>query len=79
MGKTGKEDVYSCDFCGVEIAWEGSDDAHGEVWSCENQGCGKIFCSKCFIDRHGLENYMKMMQSCDFILCPECWEKRRQG
>ena len=40
--------------------------------------CGDIFCSKCFIDRYGAEEYMRMMQQSDLIYCPSCWEKVRE-
>ena len=44
-----KTDTYTCDFCGHNAKWDASDDVHGELWSCEAEGCGKVFCSKCFI------------------------------
>lgn len=44
-----KTDTYTCDFCGHNAKWDASDDVHGELWSCEEEGCGKVFCSKCFI------------------------------
>lgn len=34
--------------------------------------CGDNFCSKCFIDRYGKNEYMKMMQSFNQIYCPKC-------
>lgn len=37
--------------------------------------CGDTFCSKCFIDRHGRKEYMKMMQGSDLIYCPACYEE----
>ena len=46
-----KTDTYTCDFCGHNAKWDASDDVHGELWSCEAEGCGKVFCSKCFINR----------------------------
>lgn len=72
-----KDDIYSCDLCGFEMEWESHDDRHGEVWSCER--CGKIFCSKCFIDRYGIDDYRNMMQSGGYILCPDCEERLRKS
>ena len=40
-----KTDTYTCDFCGHNAKWDASDDVHGELWSCEAEGCGKVFCS----------------------------------
>lgn len=70
------EDTYSCDICGFEQKWDASDDIHGTMWGCE--GCGDCFCSKCFIDKFGHEEYMRMMQNSDLIYCPSCWEKHRK-
>ena len=58
-----KTDTYTCDFCGHNAKWDASDDVHGELWSCEAEGCGKVFCSKCFISAFGQKIYMTMMQS----------------
>lgn len=70
--------LYSCDFCGFEMNWDKKDDFHGEMWGCEK--CGRTFCSKCFVDRFGREDYKDMMQDCDLIYCPECWQKvRKEG
>lgn len=33
------------------------------------------FAPKCFIDRHGRKEYMKMMQDSDLIYCPACYEE----
>ena len=71
-----EKDTYACDLCGAEMAWDGSDEVHGEMWGCEK--CGKAFCSKCFIDHYGREEYMKMMQLSGQIYCPDCWEKFRK-
>lgn len=66
-----KTDTYTCDFCGHNAKWDASDDVHGELWSCEAEGCGKVFCSKCFISAFGQKIYMTMMQSGENVLCPE--------
>ena len=70
-----KNDSYTCDFCNFEMGWEQKDDVHGEMWGCEK--CGDNFCSKCFIDRYGKNEYMKMMQNFNQIYCPKCWEKHK--
>lgn len=66
-------DIYTCDFCGFEMEWDATDEAHGGLWGCEK--CGACFCSKCFIDRHGKDKYMEMMQGSDLIFCPNCYEE----
>lgn len=68
-----KTDTYSCDICGFEMGWEDHDDEHGELWSCEL--CGATFCTKCYVERHGRQNYNEMMQSGGYILCPNCEDK----
>lgn len=73
-----KTDTYTCDFCGHNAKWDASDDVHGELWSCEAEGCGKVFCSKCFISAFGQEIYMTMMQSGENVLCPECAKKSHE-
>lgn len=70
-------DTYSCDICGFESEWEVNDDVHGELWSCEK--CGKIFCTKCFTDRFGSDEYLEMINNADQVHCPDCWEKRKEG
>lgn len=67
------KDTYTCDLCGFEMEWDASDLVHGEMWGCEKYG--DTFCSKCFIDRHGRKEYMKMMQDSDLIYCPACYEE----
>lgn len=71
-----KTDTYTCDFCGHNAKWDASDDVHGELWPCEAEGCGKVFCSKCFISAFGQKIYMTMMQSGENVLCPECAKKK---
>ena len=72
MYSTGN-DLYTCDYCGIEMKWDGTDDTHGEMWGCER--CGDAFCSKCFIDKFGVGKWMKMMRSGSSILCPTCYRK----
>jgi ribosomal protein L37AE/L43A len=76
MAYNAKSDNYSCDICGFTLAWDSLDDVHGIMWSCEK--CGDNFCSKCFTDRFGADEYLKMMWGSDLICCPVCWEKQRQ-
>lgn len=68
-----EKDTYTCEHCGFEMKWDASDDLHGEMWSCEK--CGKTFCSKCFIEKHGKDEYTKMMQGSDLIFCPDCYKE----
>ncbi len=64
-------ETYHCEYCNVKMQWEECDDVNGELWSCEN--CSKIFCTKCFINKLGQTKYINMMQSEEFILCPDCY------
>lgn len=77
MAYHSEDDTYSCDFCRFRNEWDASDHIHGELWGCEK--CGKTFCSKCFIDKHGKGNYMDMMQGSGLILCPDCFGKARDA
>lgn len=76
MAYRSSTDTYSCDICGFENKWDAYDDEHGDLWGCEK--CGNTFCSKCFIDRFGRKEYMDMMQNCNQIYCPSCWEEQRK-
>lgn len=71
------EDTYTCDICGFRSKWEAEEDlnegGHGSLWGCDK--CGGTFCSKCFIERHGLKNYWNMMQNMSNVYCPDCYEK----
>lgn len=71
-----EKDNYTCDCCGFEMKWDASDDIHGSMWSCEGCEC-TIFCSKCFIDQFGPDDYEQMLQG-DQVLCPACWEKHKE-
>lgn len=68
-------EMCKCNFCGFEQDWESSDDIHGNMWSCDF--CGTTFCSKCLQEYcfESYEAYVKYMQSGQYILCPECYEK----
>lgn len=68
-----KRNTYICDICGAEVAWDAEDIVHEEIWGCES--CGKDFCTKCFVDRHGKEAYEKMLTESPVILCPDCFGK----
>lgn len=76
MAYNSKTDRYSCDTCGFENKWDDTDDENGELWGCEK--CGNTFCSKCFIDRYGRQEYMDMMQNSSHVYCPDCLEKQRE-
>lgn len=65
-----KENLYSCDFCDIEIEWDKTDEVHGEMWGCEV--CGSTFCSKCLKEAVGEDGYRKIMQDSDLIRCPNC-------
>lgn len=67
------EELCTCEFCGFSEGWGETDTVHGDIWSCEV--CGKTFCSKCFIDRFGTKKYLDMMQSGEYIRCPDCFEE----
>lgn len=70
-------DTYVCDICGFEGKFDTDNDIHGELWGCER--CGDTFCSKCFIDRMGEEDYWKMMRDSDLIMCPLCYAKEKKN
>ena len=71
------KDTYVCDICGFEGKFDTDNDIHGELWGCER--CGDTFCSKCFIDRMGEEDYWKMMRDSDLIMCPICYAKEKKN
>lgn len=68
-------EVYKCDFCGTEIDWEGADDQRGTIWSCEDEGCGKMFCVACFNEHHGSGQHLRMTNDDEIIRCPDCYGK----
>lgn len=70
-----KTGLYSCDLCGFEGDFDVSDEIHGALWECEQ--CGDTFCSKCFRDKLGEAELTAMLQTSDRVLCPACWEKRK--
>jgi hypothetical protein len=63
-------DFETCEFCRTEIEWEGRDSQKGIIWYCEK--CNKYFCFQCFVDKHGEEEFYKMLHG-DDVLCPECY------
>lgn len=63
--------IKKCNFCGEEIEWEGSENGN-IVWDCDR--CNSIFCTNCFISKHGKEKYNDMMQHFEEVLCPKCYE-----
>ncbi len=67
------EDLYSCDSCGFEEAWDATDDIHGDLWECEV--CGYTYCSLCFFRELGEATFYKMCREEDYVLCPACYKK----
>ena len=67
------EDICTCEFCGIKIDWEGRDDQNGNIFYCEK--CNKMFCEKCFVDKHGNEKWQDNFES-DKLVCPECYGKQ---
>lgn len=60
--------MLNCEFCGIEIDWEGQHHTNGVMWSCEV--CGKTVCSKCIEDiTH------KSVGLSSEIKCPDCIKK----
>lgn len=68
--------TYECDYCGTEMRFDERDDIHGVLWGCE--ACETTWCTKCFIDRHGLTAYEKMLRENDRIYCPSCYEQHKE-
>lgn len=68
-----REEIYACVLCGFRERWDETDEVHGDMWSCEV--CGKVFCSKCLREAIGTSKYYEMMQSGEYIRCPDCFEK----
>lgn len=54
-------ETYYCKYCNTKMKWDEHNDKNGEIWGCEK--CDKTFCTKCFTDKHGQNNYMNMMLS----------------
>lgn len=67
---------YTCDICGFTGKFDAHDEAHGDLWGCEE--CEDTFCSKCFTDKFGDREFDRMLKQSDKVLCPACWKKRRQ-
>lgn len=74
MYHVGKE-LYTCDFCGIALKWDETDDQNGDMWGCER--CGAEFCTKCFVDRHGRQAFDMMLRDHDLVLCPDCWKEEK--
>lgn len=69
-------DEYECDICGFREKWDAHDDHRGDMWECER--CGKHFCTNCFKQACGEEDFRKMLSETDNVLCPECWQNQSQ-
>lgn len=67
------KDICTCEFCGVKIDWEGRDDQCDTIFYCEK--CGKMFCEKCFIDKHGYDKWLDNFEA-DKLVCPECYGEK---
>lgn len=68
--------TYECDYCGTEMQFYEHDAAHGDLWGCED--CETIFCTKCFIDRHGHSVFHNMLQEGNRVYCPDYYEKHKE-
>lgn len=68
--------LCKCNICGFMLPWDSRDDIHGTMWYCEE--CGELFCTKCFIDIHGIKRFATMMTFSDTIYCPECYDKYKE-
>lgn len=68
--------TYSCDFCGAEMQFNEHDDWHGDLWGCDC--CETIWCTKCFVDRHGRAAFNRMLQENNRIYCPVCYENHKE-
>lgn len=67
-------DRHTCSVCGYKEWWsDDTADDYNEIWCCEV--CGKTICAKCLIDAIGKEKYNEMLQSGEYIRCPDCFEK----
>ena len=65
-------DLYECDSCGFQDKWNAHDAHRGDIWECEK--CMKHFCTRCFVRKRGQDAFERMLQSTDFVVCPECFE-----
>lgn len=63
-------DKYECDICGHQGKWDAHDDHRGDMWECEK--CGKHFCTACFVEKMGEEEWRKMLSETDIVFCPDC-------
>lgn len=73
MAYSMEKDTYTCDFCGMELKWNETDERRGTMWGCEK--CEKHFCSACFQEMFGFPKYQAMMQNSPLVLCPNCYAK----
>lgn len=67
------EEIFTCSLCGHKPKWGSNDDIHGSLWHCDV--CGATFCEKCFIEEHGEQAFYEMLQSGEYIRCPDCLRK----
>ena len=73
--------LYECSICHEKIHYQETTDNGNSIWICENQKgksfCDTVFCKKCFIEKFGYDNFIKIVNSGKFILCLECYEKSK--
>lgn len=76
MGCIINSDLWECDLCGFTEVWDDFDDIHGGMWVCPV--CNTTFCSKCFKDKCGRTSWTRMLLDDGALLCPACYEKRKE-
>ena len=64
--------INYCCYCNTGINYGSLHHEKGLLWKCEL--CYKYFCSQCFIDNAGNENWIKNFE-CDTFVCPDCFNK----
>ena len=68
-------DLYTCDFCGVQMKWNESKEGYGTMYGCEK--CGREFCSRCFKKYLGNEKFVDMLADEEKVLCPSCYAEKK--
>ena len=68
-------DLYTCDFCGVQMKWDESKERSGTMYGCEK--CGREFCSRCFKKYLGNEKFDDMLADEEKVLCPSCYAEKK--
>jgi len=65
--------VEQCSYCHLELAEDTIHPENGAIWSCESDGCEKLFCSKCFADRVSQEVLDNQIEGDLPLYCPDCY------